>query len=60
MQKTKVLSDLDMCSNKDEVEATDGNPNWKDGLTLEVFMSFCFIALIAFILIAITYRLYNP
>ncbi|HEY0269210.1 MAG TPA: hypothetical protein VGC12_08260 [Methyloradius sp.] len=59
MHKNNLSSDLEVRLHNDEVKATDSSPNWKDGLTLEIFMTFCLVGFIAFIFVAIIFRLYN-
>ncbi|BCM26248.1 hypothetical protein [Methyloradius palustris] len=57
MPKTNVSSDFEVHLHNNEVNANHGNTGWKDGLTLEIFLTVCLIALMTFIFVAITYRL---
>jgi len=55
MQKTNDSTTMKMHLKRAKVKVTDR----KDGLTLEVLLTFCLIAFIVFIFFAITFRLYN-
>ena len=57
MHKTNVPSDFEGHLHNNEVKAKLENSGWKDGLTLEIFLTVCLIALMIFIFVAITYRL---
>jgi hypothetical protein len=57
MHKTHVSSDFEVHLPNNQGKAEHENSGWKEGLTLEIFLTVCLIALMTFIFVAITYRL---